>query len=185
MNHKFSATFFTLLGIGLVSSVLFINQAQSVVASVQTPAATTAQRSWANSEIWWWFNRARPDVNYDSAKSPDLNFASAASNWMAEAGGWPLKAPRTNSAWLSEWDWQAQQDIQARMASEGQEWSPVQGTFKRDLNWSSDWELRWWAFNWNSNRVWVYHVRSKSSGARYTSVVDLNTGRWQKWQSAR
>lgn len=86
----------------------------------------------------------------------------------------------------SRWDAQAQWDMRTRMTRYGQDWSPVEETFRTNVRWSAKWELRWWGFKQNDGHtVWVYHRRSRMNGVRYTSVVDTNTGQWDGWQSVR
>lgn len=83
-------------------------------------------------------------------------------------------------------DEQAQQEMRARISHDGRVWSPIQKTFGIDANWLPGWELRWSAFRRDDGRtVWAYHARLKSSGDRYTSFIDPNTGQLQKWESVQ
>lgn len=171
MRHRFLTGTSALLTIGLLSSVLFVDLSRPDVVSAQTTAAATVRREPEDKGVRWWFN---PVAAVDSDKR-----AAGYASRPGKAGKWGTRSSETS------WEWQAKEDIRARMSREGQAWSPVEGTFKTDVNWSPDWELRWWSFKENKGRtVWVYHLRSKASAGRYTSILDPSTGTWQHWQSA-
>jgi hypothetical protein len=176
MKYKFLTVTSALLTIGLLSAVLFLDWPWFGLASAQTMTTTAAasRHEPTNRGGWWWFSPVGPGAD----KWHDA--PSGNSNWRASGARW-------DSGWTqAQWDWQAKEDIRARMTRGRQAWSPVQGTFQTDVNWSPDWELRWWAFKGSKSRtVWAYHVRSKRSAERFTSVLDPSTGQWQYWQSAR
>jgi hypothetical protein len=174
MRHKFLTITSALVTIGLFSAVLFLNRPWFGVVNAQTTTAAAPRQEPTDKNIWWWFSSVEPGADKKH------NTPSDNPNWRGNGARW-------ESGWSQgQWDWQAKEDIRARMTRDWQSWSPVEGTFKTDVNWSPDWELRWWAFRGSKSRtVWAYHVRAKASAQRFTSVLDPNTGQWQYWQSAR
>jgi hypothetical protein len=82
-------------------------------------------------------------------------------------------------------DQQAQQDMRNRASRDGRFLSAIPQTFGSNLNWTSDFELRWMAFNFAGNRIVImYHARAKASGDRFTTFYDPDTQRWTDWQLA-
>jgi hypothetical protein len=175
------------------SHAVVANALHAVVAPAQMHSVTALHHSSLNA-MHSLFSHNHPFLSGEHAISqvdnedPMTNHAANSAHndptLPSKRGKWSkTRQPRRERS--IDWDWRAQQDMRARMSRDGQAWSPVEGTFKSDVNWSPDWELRWWSFKTNNSRtVWVYHVRSKSSGERYTSLIDPNTGQWQNWQSA-
>jgi hypothetical protein len=173
MRHRLTLTS-ALVTIGLLSAVLFVNLSRPGVVSAQTTTAATLRRESVDKGIWWWFSPVEPGTSNKPAAVATDNTSR-----HGKGGKW---ASGSSREW---WERQAKEDIRARMNREWPSWSPVQGTFKTNVNWSPDWELRWWSFKGKKNRTaWVYHLRSKTSAERYTSILDPNTGQWQHWQSA-
>ena len=83
-------------------------------------------------------------------------------------------------------DEQAKQDMRNRAARDWRFFASIPETFGKDLNWTSDFELRWMAFYFSGNRiVSMYHARAKASGTRFTSFFDPDTGRWTDWVLAQ
>lgn len=82
-------------------------------------------------------------------------------------------------------DEQAKQDMRNRAARDSRFRTALPETFGKDLNWTSDFELRWMAFNFAGNRIVIMnHARSKISGNRFTSFFDPDSQRWTDWQVA-
>jgi stage II sporulation SpoD-like protein len=82
-------------------------------------------------------------------------------------------------------DQQAQQDMRNRAARDSRFSAALPETFGKDLNWTSDFELRWMAFGFVGNRfVYIYHARAKASGNRFTNFVDPISNQWVGWQQA-
>jgi hypothetical protein len=175
------------------SHVVVANALHAVVAPAQMHSVTALHHSPVNT-VNSLFSHHHPFLNGEHAISHALK-VDHMTNHVTDSINNDPTLPKNQGKWSKhrqvrhersiDWDWRAQQDMRARMSRDGQAWSPVEGTFKKDVHWSPDWELRWWSFKTNNNRtVWVYHVRSKSSGERYTSLIDPHTGQWQNWQSA-
>jgi len=81
-----------------------------------------------------------------------------------------------------DYDAQAKRDMTARAAQDGRFGLPIPETFGSDLEWLTDWELRWMAFNVTGNRYgFVYDARNRHSGDRFTTYFDPDTNKLMDW----
>lgn len=77
-------------------------------------------------------------------------------------------------------------DMNARAASDSRFRSVIVESFGKNLNWDTNWELRWIDFNFSGARVVrIYHATYTSdSTIRYTIFWDPDTENWTDWVRA-
>jgi hypothetical protein len=87
-------------------------------------------------------------------------------------------------------DQQAQRDMSNRAAVDSRFFSLQPDSFKKNLNWDSNWQLRWVNFLFSGSNfegyVTIYHATSKSNpGLRYTTFFDPQQNAWRSWELVR
>lgn len=86
-----------------------------------------------------------------------------------------------------DFDDQARQDMVRRASQDARFSGPDFSTFGKNLDWTSDFEIRWMSFAVSGGRfTWFNQAIDKATHSnRYVCFRDPDTGNWTNWEPAR